>query len=75
MMFFCVWTHGEESLLQFVDHLNSVNRNIKFTVDYSPTSAHFLDVIVNVDQQGVLSTDLYVKLTDTHQLVIIILPS
>ena len=35
---FCVWTHGEESLLQFVDHQNSVNRNIKFTVDYSPTS-------------------------------------
>ena len=29
---FCVWTHGGESLLLFVDHLISVNRNIKFTV-------------------------------------------
>ena len=66
---FCVWTHGEESLLQ-LEHLNFLNRSITFSVDYSPTSVHFLDVIVNVDPQGVLSTDLHVKPTDTHQFLL-----
>ena len=64
---FAVWTHGETELLRFVAHLNSVNPRIKFTLQYSPASVNFLDVCVSSDQTGILSTDLHVKSTDTHQ--------
>ena len=64
---FAVWTHGETELLRFVAHLNSVNPCIKFTLHYSPASVNFLDVCVSSDQNGVVSTDLHVKSTDTHQ--------
>ena len=64
---FSIWTHGEKALLEFVDHLNAINPSIKFTVKFSPTHVNFLDVDVSVNADGVISTDLFVKPTDTHQ--------
>ena len=39
---------------------------IKFTADWSKTSISFLDVTVP-NEKGVIETDLYVKLNDSHQ--------
>ena len=63
---FFLWDHGEESLKDFIQHLNSVHPTIKFTAEYSKDTINFLDV--KVSKQGTrLVSDLYVKPTDTHQ--------
>ena len=63
---FLLWDHGEESLKQFLEHLNSAHRTIKFTAEYSTNKVNFLDVEV-IRRGDTLLTDLYVKPTDTHQ--------
>ena len=35
--FFLIWTHGMDSLLEFIDHLNIVHPTMKFTSDISHT--------------------------------------
>ena len=64
---FFIWTHGEEKLKSFINHLNSSHETIKFTSEQSRDSISFLDVQVSVGEGGVLSTDLFCKPTDTHQ--------
>ena len=63
---FFIWEHGEESLKEFINEINSFHPTIKFTVDWSKEKNNFLDVDVTL-KNGVLSTDLFVKPTDTHQ--------
>ena len=63
---FFLWQHGEENLNLFLDHLNKAHPTIKFTAEYSKSSINFLDV--KVSRKGDrLTTDLFVKPTDTHQ--------
>ena len=64
---FFIWTHGEEKLKSFINHLNSSHETIKFTSEQSRDRISFLDVQVSVGEGGVLSTDLFCKPTDTHQ--------
>ncbi|PIK55475.1 hypothetical protein BSL78_07635 [Apostichopus japonicus] len=61
-----LWTSDEDSLLTFINHINSFHSTIKFTSDYSHQQVNFLDVTVR-KEHGSLSTDLYTKPTDTHQ--------
>ena len=63
---FMVWTHGEEKLKDFLKELNIFHETIKFTAEASKETVNFLDVQVSL-KDGVFSTDLYVKPTDTHQ--------
>ena len=63
---FFIWGHGEESLKEFVNEINSFHSIIKFTEDWSKEKVNFLDVEVTLNN-GVLSTNLFVKPTDTHQ--------
>ena len=63
---FLIWQHGEESLKQFLGHLNSSHPSIKFTSTISNVSIDFLDVKV-IRHGEKLVTDLFVKSTDTHQ--------
>ena len=56
----------EESLKEFINEINSFHPIIKFTADWSKEKVNFLDVEVTL-KNGVLSTDLFVKATDTHQ--------
>ena len=64
---FMVWTHGEDKLNEFITHINSSHNTIKFTHEFSESSISFLDVTVLLDNNNQISTDLYVKSTDTHQ--------
>ena len=61
-----MWEHGEELLKEFINKINSFHPTIKFTADWSKEKVNFLDVEVTLNN-GVLSTDLFVKPTDTHQ--------
>ena len=63
---FFLWEHGEEKLKGFIEHLNEKHPTIKFTAEWSKTSINFLDVTVSL-VGGNITTDLYVKLTDSHQ--------
>ena len=63
---FTIWEHGEEEFLKFMEYLNSIDPNIKFTYKYSRDCIEFLDVLVKRDG-GNISTDLYYKETDSHQ--------
>lgn len=59
------WKYGRTQGLQ-IDYLNNLHPTIKFTSDLSKTSVAFLDTTVSINNCKV-STDLYVKPTDTHQ--------
>ena len=61
-----IWEHGEEKLLRFISHLNAVHKTIKFTSEISPTKVSFLDTFVILNEDGGISTDLYVKPTDSN---------
>ena len=63
---FVIWTHGIDSLNQFIYHLNNCLPSIKFEADVSITEIHFLDMTVSLDEQHNIQTDLYTKPTDTH---------
>ena len=62
----CIWTGSEESLNDFIEHLNSVHPSIKFTAEISKDCVNFLDTKIHLDSNGNLWTDLYCKPTDSH---------
>ncbi len=61
-----IYEHGEEELVKFLAHLNQAHETIKFTAEYSKTTINFLDVQITKNDKGYLSTDLYIKPTDSH---------
>lgn len=63
---FTMWTHGENHLKEFLQHLNQAHPTIKFTAEWSPDSVSFLHVTVTL-KEGRIKTDLYSKPTDVHQ--------
>ena len=63
---FMIWTGNTDEPKDFIDYLNNLHPTIKFTSDLSKTSVSFLDTTVSINNCKV-STDLYVKPTDTHQ--------
>ena len=64
---FMVWTHGEDKLEDFINHINSLHSTMKFTHEFSESHISFLDVTVSLDNNNKISKDLFVKSTDTHQ--------
>ena len=63
---FLIWKSDQDSLINFINYLNSVAPSIKFTHEISAHSVNFLDTTVLKDNQGNISTDVYQKPTDTH---------
>ena len=63
---FMVWDKGRNSLDDFLQHLNSCHKTIKFTSDISNEKIHFLDTTVQFNDSRTLYTDLYCKPTDSH---------
>ena len=64
---FMVWTHGEDKLEDFINHINSLHSTIKFTHEFSKSHISFLEVTVSLDNNNKISTDLSAKSTDTHR--------
>ena len=62
---FVIWPHGMNSLMKFIEHLNTVHPPIKFTSDISETRISFLDLTIYIEQSK-LHTRLYTKSTDRH---------
>ncbi len=62
---FCIWPHGEQALLTFLELINSHHHTIKFTMESSRISVNYLDTTVLKSDQG-LKVTLYTKPTDTH---------
>ena len=54
-----------DSLLKFIDHLNTVHPTIKFTSDISDTEISFPELTIYI-QQSQLHTKLYTKNTVRH---------
>ena len=54
--------HGKKKLKPFT----KMNPTIKFTIDWSKRSIHFLDVTIST-AEGVIEIDLYVRSTNRHQ--------
>ena len=56
----------------FLDTMNSVDPAIKFTaeVDFERNTVNFLDVVISIDEQGYLRTDLYTKPNTLNQLLL-----
>ena len=63
---FMIWTHGEDSLVEFIHYMNSLHPTIKFTHEYSHSNMNFLDTTVKLNNKRKLTTTLYNKPTDTH---------
>ena len=64
---FMIWHHGKKNLTKFLDALNRCHPTIKFKTEcVSSEKVNFLDVEVTRCGNR-LTTDLYVKPTDTHQ--------
>ena len=61
-----IWQHGEETLKEFLEILNSCHPTIKFTMEYSLDKVNFLDAEI-IQSGNKLLTDLYTKPMDTHQ--------
>jgi hypothetical protein len=65
-----VWSHGEESLKNFFEHMqsfgevNKMKTSLKFTFEYGK-SVPFLDTTVTL-KDGKIVTDLFCKSTDAH---------
>ena len=61
-----IWTAGQQSLQEFISHLNSCHDSIKFTAEISTKSVNFLDTTIYLKPTGSLEVDLYTKPTDSH---------
>ena len=63
---FIIWTHGQDSLLEFINYLNSLHPFIKLTHEFSHSSINFLDTTVKFNQEREFIATLYNKPTDTY---------
>ena len=64
---FAIWTCGEDKFKDFMPYINSINSSFQLTRNYSKECVQFWDVSVFADNSGNITTDLYIKPTDTHQ--------
>lgn len=58
-----------EDLLSFHNYVNTTNPAIKFSIDYSSSSIHFLDLNIYRDEDGSIHTTVFRKDTDVNSLL------
>ena len=66
---FAIWTYGQDSLLKFFDHMNTIHPTIKFEMSHSRDRIPFLDTTVILTITGHIETTLYRKPTDISPLL------
>ena len=64
---FAIWIYGEGKFKDFMHYINFIHSSFQFACNYSKECVQFLDVSVSVDNFGNITTDLYVKPTDTQK--------
>ena len=60
-----LWLNPISELSRFETYINQIHPTIKFTVNSSPISLPFLDILIKLEH-GIITTDLYTKATDAH---------
>jgi hypothetical protein len=64
---FAIWPHGRERLTEFLDHLNGLHNNIKFTMEIEKEGhLPFLDIDIYRRTDGSLGHKVYRKPTHTN---------
>ena len=58
-----------ESLLLFIEHLNSFSKHFKFTYEVSSEKVSFLDTWVKIEDNQIIS-DLFSKPTDSRNYLV-----
>ena len=61
MIYFLPLKAAKMNLKEFLEDLNNKHETIKFSWEYSQTKLNFLDITVNKDADGYLTTSLYRK--------------
>ena len=64
-----VFDGSETQLLEFHEYLNSLNPNIKLTIEYSQMTINFLDLTISKDTLGNLHTTIFRKKTSRNTLL------
>jgi hypothetical protein len=65
---FTIWQHGQETLPLFLDHLNSLHKDIQFTMDVEKNGRFpFLDVDIIRKPNNTLGHTVYRKPTHTNR--------
>ena len=65
---FFVSMHGQEKLKVFLEDLNKLDLNLKFTSNSREENVAFVDLKV-IFKQGKVELDLHVKSMDSHQIL------
>ena len=63
---FGLWLHGENTLLQYLNYINTLHPTIKFTLAYGK-EIQFLDLKLSLTHWGSIETETFYKPTDTFQ--------
>ena len=67
---FAIWPHGRHHLSIFLNHLNSIHENIKFTVEVEENGIiPFLDVLLERREDGSFLYSVHRKPTHTNQYI------
>ena len=66
-----VWTHGEDRLQEFLQHINTAHPSINFTIETTVTngSIPFLDTKISMLPDDKYSTELYIKPTSSEVII------
>jgi hypothetical protein len=64
---FVIWPHGQEKLMDFLNHLNDIHNNIQFTMEIEEEGhLPFLDIDIYRKMDGSLGHKVYRKPTHTN---------
>ena len=62
---FLIWPHSIYSLTHFLEHVNNILQNVKFTYECSKTTLPLLDISVQIALNNIFTT-LHKKPADSH---------
>ena len=60
---FVIWPHGHKRLMEFLEHLNGIIKNIQFTMETEAGHLPFLDIDIYRKKDGSLGHKVYRKPT------------
>jgi len=66
---FCIWPFSLFDLQAFIQHLNSINLNIKLTATHSLTHVNYLDCTFFKSANNTICSKVFCKDTDSHNLL------